>query len=169
MPKISEDIIRAVLDRARIEDVVGEFVTLRRAGVNMTGICPFHDDKHDGNFIVYPKDNCYRCFTCDAKGGAINFLMNNPHIKMSFLEAVRYLGKKYNIETDNIPFDYTPPPLPPPPPPRPTLVLPREVVSKRTGNLRDDNLARWIANDIRWGEDQRQRIGQNQPEDPADP
>ena len=54
MPKISEDIIRAVTDAAKIEDVVGDFVTLRKAGVNMTGICPFHDDKHDGNFIVRP-------------------------------------------------------------------------------------------------------------------
>ena len=54
MPKISEDIIRMVLEQAKIEDVVGDFVTLRKAGVNMTGICPFHDDKHDGNFIVRP-------------------------------------------------------------------------------------------------------------------
>jgi hypothetical protein len=54
MPKISEDVIRAVTDAAKIEDVVGDFVTLRKAGVNMTGICPFHDDKHDGNFIVRP-------------------------------------------------------------------------------------------------------------------
>ncbi|MBQ1572171.1 MAG: hypothetical protein IIZ78_13675, partial [Clostridiales bacterium] len=69
MPKISEDIIRAVTDRARIEDVVSDFVTLRKAGVNLTGICPFHDDKHDGNFIVRPSTiseerhgNTYRCF-----------------------------------------------------------------------------------------------------------
>ena len=61
MPKISEDIIRAVTDAAKIEDVVGDFVTLRKAGVNLTGICPFHDDKHDGNFIGRPSsvpDEC---------------------------------------------------------------------------------------------------------------
>ena len=98
MPKISEDIIRAVLDRARIEDVVGEFVTLRKAGVNMTGICPFHDDQHSGNFIVYPKKNCYRCFACEAKGGAIDFLMK--HEKLSYADAIRWLGKKYGIDTD---------------------------------------------------------------------
>ena len=160
MAKIPDEIIKLIESTAKIQEVVGDFVQLRKTGVRYTGICPFHDDRHDGNFIVYPKDNCYRCFTCDAKGGAINFLMNNPNIKMTFLEAVRYLGRKYNIETDNIPFDYTPPPLPPPPPPRPTLILPRAMVSKRTGNLREDNLARWIANDIRWGEDQRQRICQ---------
>ena len=83
MPKIRDDVVRAVIDRAKIEDVVGEFVTLRRAGVNMTGICPFHDDKHDGNFIVRPSTiaeknhgNTYRCFVCDAKGGPVQFLMN---------------------------------------------------------------------------------------------
>ena len=114
MAKIPDEIIKLIEATAKIQEVVGDFVQLRKTGVRYTGICPFHDDRHDGNFIVYPKDNCYRCFTCDAKGGAINFLMNNPNIKMTFLEAVRYLGKKYNIETDNIPFDYVPPPLPPP-------------------------------------------------------
>ena len=98
MPKISDDIIRTVLEQAKIEDVVGDFVTLRKAGVNMTGICPFHDDKHDGNFIVRPSTisesnhgNTYRCFVCDAKGGPVQFLMNAEH--MTFPDAIRYLGK----------------------------------------------------------------------------
>ena len=51
MPKISEDIIRAVIDEAKIEDIVGDFVDLRKVGVNMTGLCPFHDDKNDGNYL----------------------------------------------------------------------------------------------------------------------
>ena len=50
MPKIPDEVVKRVIDRAKIEDVVGDFVTLRKAGVNLTGICPFHDDKHDGNF-----------------------------------------------------------------------------------------------------------------------
>ena len=70
MPKISEDIIRAVIDEAKIEDIVGDFVDLRKVGVNMTGLCPFHDDKNDGNFIVRPSTlsydrpgrNSYKCF-----------------------------------------------------------------------------------------------------------
>ena len=110
MPKISDDIIRAVTDAAKIEDVVGDFVTLRKAGVNMTGICPFHDDKHDGNFIVRPSTisesnhgNTYRCFVCDAKGGPVQFLMQAEH--MTFPDAIRYLGKKYCIDVDNVPLN----------------------------------------------------------------
>ncbi len=54
MPKIPDEVVKRVIDLARIEDVVSDFVELRKAGVNLTGICPFHDDKHDGNFIVRP-------------------------------------------------------------------------------------------------------------------
>ena len=63
MPKIPDDVVKRVIDRAKIEDVVGEFVDLRKMGVNLTGLCPFHDDRTDGNFIVRPS-------TVDAKRGA---------------------------------------------------------------------------------------------------
>ena len=136
MPKISDDIIRAVTDAAKIEDVVSDFVTLRKAGVNMTGLCPFHDDQHDGNFIVRPSSiseknhgNTYRCFVCDAKGGPVQFLMNAEH--MTFPDAIRYLGRKYCIEVDNVPLNWTPPPPKPIPPPLPPLEIPRVWV-KRT-------------------------------------
>ena len=136
MPKISEDVIRAVTDAAKIEDVVSDFVTLRKAGVNMTGLCPFHDDQHDGNFIVRPSSiseknhgNTYRCFVCDAKGGPVQFLMNAEH--MTFPDAIRYLGRKYCIEVDNVPLNWTPPPPKPVPPPLPPLEIPRVWV-KRT-------------------------------------
>ena len=124
MPKISDEIIRAVTDAAKIEDVVADFVTLRKAGVNLTGICPFHNDQHDGNFIVRPSTipearggNTYRCFVCDAKGGPVQFLMNAEH--MTFPDAIRWLGKKYGIEVDDTPLDWTPPPPRPTPPPPP--------------------------------------------------
>ena len=136
MPKISDDVIRAVTDAAKIEDVVSDFVTLRKAGVNMTGLCPFHDDQHDGNFIVRPSSiseknhgNTYRCFVCDAKGGPVQFLMNAEH--MTFPDAIRYLGRKYCIEVDNVPLNWTPPPPKPIPPPLPPLEIPRVWV-KRT-------------------------------------
>ena len=136
MPKISEDVIRAVTDAAKIEDVVSDFVTLRKAGVNMTGICPFHDDQHDGNFIVRPSSiseknhgNTYRCFVCDAKGGPVQFLMNAEH--MTFPDAIRYLGRKYCIEVDNVQLNWSPPPPKPVPPPPPPLEIPRVWV-KRT-------------------------------------
>jgi hypothetical protein len=135
MPKISEDIIRSVLDQAKIEDVVSDFVTLRKSGVNMTGLCPFHDDKTDGNFIVRPSTiseerhgNTYRCFVCDAKGGPVQFLMNAEH--MTFPDAIRYLGKKYCIDVDNVPLNWTPPPPKPVPPPPPPLEIPRSYVSR---------------------------------------
>ena len=100
MPKINDDIVRAVTDAARIEDIVGDFVDLRKAGVNMTGICPFHDDQHDGNFIVRPSTlslgapgrNTYKCFVCEKKGGPVQFLMEAE--RMTFPDAIRYIGKK---------------------------------------------------------------------------
>ena len=158
MAKIPEDIIRAIEQRAKIEEVVGDFLKLRKTGTRFTALCPFHDDRTDGNFIVYPKDNCYRCFTCDAKGGAVTFLM--AHEKMSFPDAIRWLGKKYNIEVDDIPFDYVPPPAPPPPPPLPTLVLPRQMVAKRVGNLDADPLVCWMRTAINWDAAQRTRLEQ---------
>jgi len=137
MPKISDDVIRAVTDAARIEEVVSDFVQLRKAGVNLTGICPFHDDRHDGNFIVRPSGiknggNTYRCFVCDKKGGPVNFLMEAEN--MTFPDAIRYLGKKYCIEVDDVPVNWTPPPPLPVPPPLPALELPRSWV-KRTMDI----------------------------------
>ena len=58
MAKIPDDVVKRVIDLARIEDVVGEFGDLRKAGVNLTGLCPFHDDKTDGNFIVRQLPSC---------------------------------------------------------------------------------------------------------------
>ena len=139
MPKIPDDVVKRVIDRAKIEDVVGEFVTLRKAGVNLTGLCPFHDDKHVGNFIVRPSTvdakrgaNTYRCFVCDAKGGPVQFLME--HERLSFPDAIRWLGKKYNEPVDDIPLNYTPPPPRPAPPPLPVLEIPRSYV-KRTMDI----------------------------------
>ena len=139
MPKIPDEVVKRVIDRAKIEDVVGDFVTLRKAGVNLTGLCPFHDDKHAGNFIVRPSTvsekrggNTYRCFVCDAKGGPIQFLM--AHERLSFPDAIRWLGKKYNEPVDDIPLNYTPPPPRPAPPPLPLLEIPRSYV-KRTMDI----------------------------------
>ena len=139
MPKIPDEIVKRITGLARIEDVVGDFVTLRKAGVNLTGICPFHDDKHDGNFIVRPSTipearhgNTYRCFVCDKKGGPVTFLMD--HERMSFPDAIRWLGKKYNEPVDDIPLNYTPPPPRPKPEPLPVMEIPRSWV-KRTMDI----------------------------------
>ena len=162
MAKIPEDVIKAVIDATKIEDVIGDFVKLRKAGVNLTGICPFHDDQHDGNFIVRPSTisnerggNTYRCFACDAKGDAVKFLMD--HERMTFVDAIRWLGKKYNIEVDDVPLDWTPPPPRPTPPPLPTLYIPMSIVKART-SLENNTLAEWIRTGIKWDTVQRKRV-----------
>ena len=162
MAKIPDDIIKAVLDATKIEDVISDFVKLRKAGVNLTGICPFHDDQHDGNFIVRPSTisqerggNTYRCFACDAKGDAVKFLMD--HENMTFVDAIRWLGKKYNIEVDDVPIDWTPPPPRPTPPPLPTLYIPISIVKSRT-SLENNTLVEWIRTGIKWDTVQRKRV-----------
>lgn len=161
MPKIENWIIDKVKDAADIVDVVGDFVTLRKAGVNYTGICPFHDDKHDGNFIVRPKKvskypNTWHCFVCNKGGGCVEFLMDAE--RMSFSDAIRWLGKKYSIEVDNVPLNYTPPPPKPAPPPPPPMMMERNLV-KRTIRMCDDHnvFCRWMSH-LPWSEEQCKRL-----------
>ena len=166
MPKISDDVVRAVTDAAKIEDVVGDFVTLRRAGVNMTGLCPFHDDENDGNFIVRPSTlsigatgrNTYKCFVCGAKGGPVNFLMEAE--KMSFPDAIRYIGKKYSIDVDNVPLNWTPPPPKPVPPPKPPLEMKREWVSQLMQADYNRNIFTYWYGKLPWNQEQRKRMAQ---------
>jgi DNA primase len=75
--------------------VVGEFVNLRKAGVNYKGLCPFHDDKTP-SFMVSPARQICKCFSCGEGGNAVNFLMK--HEQITYPEALRWLAKKYNIE-----------------------------------------------------------------------
>ena len=84
-----------IIDAARIVDVVGEFVTLRRSGVNYKGLCPFHDDKNP-SFMVSPSKNICHCFVCGKGGTPAGFLME--HEQMTYPDALRWLAKKYNIE-----------------------------------------------------------------------
>lgn len=157
MSKIEERIVEHIIDVANnhIVDVIGDFLTLRKTGVRYTAICPFHDDHHDGNFFVYPARNCYRCFTCEAKGDVVKFLMETQH--MSFPDAIRYLGKKYGIEVDDIPINWTPPPPKPPTPPKPTLIIPFKHVKGRVFNTEHDNLCNWIRQ-LPWSDEQREMI-----------
>ena len=84
-----------ILDAAKIVDVVGEFVTLRKSGVNYKGLCPFHDDRNP-SFMVSPAKNICHCFVCDKGGTPVSFLME--HEQMTYPEALRWLARKYNIE-----------------------------------------------------------------------
>ena len=84
-----------ILEATNIVDVVGEFVNLRKAGVNYKGLCPFHDDKTP-SFMVSPARQICKCFACGEGGNAVNFLMK--HEQITYPEALRWLAKKYNIE-----------------------------------------------------------------------
>lgn len=141
MPKIDQYIFDRIIERAKIVDVVGDFVTLRRRGARYEGLCPLHDDRHVGNFSVHPPSNSFKCFACGKSGDPVKFLMLKENL--SFPDAIRWLGKKYGIETDMTDNNYTPPAPLPPPPPLPTLVLPTKYVNARR-DLSDDNLAKWL-------------------------
>ena len=92
---IDRQTIDKIMDAVNIVDVVGEFVNLRKAGVNYKGLCPFHDDKTP-SFMVSPSKNICHCFACGEGGNAVNFLMK--HEQITYPEALRWLAKKYNIE-----------------------------------------------------------------------
>ncbi len=85
------------MDAADIVDVVKEFVTLRRAGVNYKGLCPFHNEKTP-SFVVSPSKQLCKCFSCGKGGNAVHFIME--HEQMTYPEAIKWLGKKYGIEVE---------------------------------------------------------------------
>ena len=86
-----------IMDATNIVDVVGEFVTLRKAGVNYKGLCPFHDDTTP-SFMVSPTKQICKCFACGKGGTAVSFLME--HEQITYTEALRWLARKYNIEVE---------------------------------------------------------------------
>ena len=92
---IPKETIDAIFETARIEEVVGDFVTLKKRGANMLGNCPFHDEKTP-SFTVSPTKNIYKCFGCGKGGHAVNFVMEID--QLSYPEALKYIAKKYNIE-----------------------------------------------------------------------
>lgn len=94
---IDRQTVDKIMDAANIVDVVGEFVNLRKAGVNYKGQCPFHDDKTP-SFMVSPAKNICHCFACGKGGTPVSFLME--HEQITYPEALRWLAKKYNIEIE---------------------------------------------------------------------
>jgi len=92
---IPKETIDTIFETARIEEVVGDFVTLKKRGANMLGNCPFHDEKTP-SFTVSPTKGIYKCFGCGKGGHSVNFVMEID--QLSYPEALKYLAKKYNIE-----------------------------------------------------------------------
>ena len=92
---IPKETVDQILDTARIEEVVGDFVTLKRRGSSYVACCPFHNEKTP-SFHVTPSKGIYKCFGCGKAGSAVGFVMEYEH--MTYPEALRYLARKYNIE-----------------------------------------------------------------------
>ena len=91
---ISPRSVQEIIDAARIEDIVGDFVTLKRRGANLQGLCPFHNEKTP-SFSVNPARNIFKCFGCGKGGDPVTFVME--HEQLSYPETLRYIAKKYNI------------------------------------------------------------------------
>lgn len=92
---ILQETVNRILDLAQIEDVVGDFVTLKRAGSTYKACCPFHNEKTP-SFVVSPSKGIFKCFGCGKSGTAVGFVME--HESMTYVEALKYLAKKYNVE-----------------------------------------------------------------------
>lgn len=94
---IKQTTIEKIVSTAKVEEVIEDFVNLKRRGVNMIGNCPFHDEKTP-SFTVSPAKNIYKCFGCGKGGDPVRFMMD--HESMNYPEALRYLAGKYNIEIE---------------------------------------------------------------------
>ena len=91
---INKETIQRIMDATRIEEVIGEFVSLKKRGANHIGCCPFHNEKTP-SFYVSPSKGIYKCFGCGKSGNAVGFIMDHEHY--TYPEALRYLANKYNI------------------------------------------------------------------------
>jgi DNA primase len=94
---IRPETIQSILEASRIEEVINDFVNLKKRGVNFIGHCPFHNEKTP-SFTVSPAKGIYKCFGCGKAGNSVNFLMEHEHI--TYPEALRFLAKKYHIEIE---------------------------------------------------------------------
>ena len=92
---IPQETVNRILDLAQVEEVIGDFVTLKRAGSTYKACCPFHNEKTP-SFVVSPSKGIYKCFGCGKSGTAVGFVME--HESMTYVEALKYLAKKYNVE-----------------------------------------------------------------------
>lgn len=95
MSRIDQDTVNRILDATDIVDVVSDFVKLKRRGANYIGLCPFHNDRTPSFSVSKAKGLC-KCFSCGKGGSAIGFLMELE--QLSYVDALKYLAKKYNIE-----------------------------------------------------------------------
>ena len=94
---IDQTTIQSILETAHVEEVIGDFVTLKKRGANYLGLCPFHNEKTP-SFSVSPTRGIYKCFGCGKAGNVVNFVMEHEHY--SYPEALKYLAKRYSIDIE---------------------------------------------------------------------
>ncbi|MCL4154132.1 UNVERIFIED_CONTAM: hypothetical protein GTU68_041726, partial [Idotea baltica] len=94
---IKPDVVQAIFEAAHVEDVVSDFVHLKKRGSNLLGLCPFHNEKTP-SFNVSPSKGIYKCFGCGKGGNSVNFIMEHEHL--NYPEALKFLARKYNIEVE---------------------------------------------------------------------
>ena len=94
---IKPDTIQSIMDATRIEDVIGDFITLKKRGANYLGLCPFHNEKTP-SFSVSPSKGIYKCFGCGKAGNAVGFIMEHEHY--SYPESLKFLAKRYGIDVE---------------------------------------------------------------------
>ena len=157
---IDQFTIQRVKDAANIVDVMRDLgFDLVKRGTNYECLCPFHEDRTTGSFKVSEAKNIYKCFSCEAEGRPVDFLMNYAH--MSFVDAIRWLGQKYNIEVEGAEKFTNVTPCKPhtPPPPLPMLTLPRTIVKPYMDMAAESTLVQWLMS-LPWDASQRKRIRQ---------
>jgi len=94
---IDQTTIQSILETAHVEEVIGDFVSLKKRGANYLGLCPFHNEKTP-SFSVSPARGIYKCFGCGKAGNVVNFVMEHEHY--SYPEALKYLAKRYSIDIE---------------------------------------------------------------------
>lgn len=148
-----------IKEAASIVDVVGDSVTLKRSGAEYTGLCPFHQDRHTGSFMVSPRKNIAHCFPCGKTWNPVDFVMEIEGL--DYPDALRWLAQKYGIFIEDAPKfkDIKPskprPPMPPPPPLTKRL-WPVEWIRRFIADKRD-TFVRWLYT-LPWDDAQRARL-----------
>lgn len=151
--------INKIRDAANVVDVLGDFMELEPKGKGIYEcLCPFHADRHVGSFKVSKVKNIYHCFSCGAGGNSIDFLMH--HEKMSFVDALAYIGKMYGIEVEGS-DKFTPKQHKPnqPAPKLPMLRIPFEQVKAQKAYV-DTNFVAWLRS-LPWNEEEHKRLEKN--------
>lgn len=152
-----------IKDAADIVAVISDFVELHKRGVNYTGICPFHDDHTEGNFLVSKNRGIYKCFKCGAGGDSVHFLME--HEKLSYIDALYWLAQKFSISIpdtyDKAKFANIKPAKPlsaeDVEPAKELLVIPRNIVLQTTKQTAGDLFCNWFRS-LPWELEQRTRL-----------